>query len=179
MTNQTKILIGLVAVIAFTVGITLNASKSGPAIDSSGLLSAQVQQDPNLSEENKEPSFTSIEESLGQLTLVNFWASWCAPCRDEMPMFETMYRQNNKRGFMVIGITIDSPDRAQPMLDSMDISYPIFYAEQSGSDIMTTLGNPQGLLPYSVLLNSDGEVIDQVLGKINEQQIFSWISDNL
>ncbi len=179
MTAQSKILIGFIAIVAFVIGVGFNKGKVESDIDSTQLLNAQLLENPSLSPDSAEPSLTTIQNSLGQLTLVNFWASWCAPCREEMPIFETMYRQNNQNGFVVVGITIDSTEKAQPMLDSMDITYPIFYAEQSGHEIMATLGNPQGLLPYSVLLNNDGQVIEQVLGKIDEQQIFSWIADNL
>lgn len=179
MRAQTKILLGLVAVVAFVIGAAFNSNKVSSDIDSSALLQAELMQNPALFEEPEHAPLANIEGSSGKLTLVNFWASWCAPCREEMPIFETMYRQNNAAGFVVIGITIDSPEKAQPMLDSMDITYPIFYAEQSGASIMETLGNPQGLLPYSVLLNDDGEVIDQVLGKIDEQHIIGWIADHL
>ena len=179
MTAQTKILLGLVAIVAFVIGIAFNSARVDTDIDSAALLNAQLLENPNLLEDPSRASLASIKGSLGELTLVNFWASWCAPCREEMPIFETMYRQTASQGFVVIGITIDSPDKSQPMLDSMDITYPIFYAEQSGASIMQTLGNDQGLLPYSVLLNKDGEVIDQVLGKIDEQQIIGWVADNL
>ncbi|NNC99867.1 MAG: TlpA family protein disulfide reductase, partial [Gammaproteobacteria bacterium] len=113
------------------------------------------------------------------LTLVNFWASWCAPCRQEMPVFEAMVRSAGQRGFQVIGVAIDSPEKAQPMLDSMDISYPILYAEQTGIELMAAVGNPQGLLPYSLLLNQQGEVLEQVLGRIHEEDIVDWLQEYL
>ena len=168
----------MVALCAFVIGAALNSSRVSGDFDSGSLLQAQLMENPAL-ESSDQPSLTSIKNSLGKLTLVNFWASWCAPCREEMPIFEAMYRQTNTSGFVVVGITIDSPEKAQPMLDSMDITYPIYYAEQTGQSIMETLGNPQGLLPYSVLLGSDGQVLDQVLGKIDEQQIIGWISEHL
>jgi len=179
MSAQTKILIGLVAITGFIIGIAMNSSRVSNDIDSNALLQAELVQNPILFEEPQQAPLASISGSLGELTLVNFWASWCAPCREEMPIFETMYRQTNMDGFVVIGITIDSPEKAQPMLDSMDITYPIFYAEQSGPSIMETLGNPQGLLPYSVLLDNNGQVVDQVLGRIDEQQIVGWIAEHL
>ena len=179
MTAQTKILLGFVALAAFVIGITVNSTKINTNKNSSVLLEAQLIQKSGAVDSADQAALASIKDSLGKLTLVNFWASWCAPCREEMPIFEAMYRQNYGAGFVVIGITIDSPEKAQPMLDSMDITYPIFYAEQSGATIMETLGNGQGLLPYSVLLDSNGEIIEQVLGKIDEQQIIGWLADNL
>ena len=65
------------------------------------------------------------------------------------------------------------------MLDSMDISYPILYAETTGSSIMESVGNPQGLLPYSLLLDKNGNLLEQVLGQIHEQQIVDWLAKYL
>jgi peroxiredoxin len=90
-----------------------------------------------------------------------------------------MLQSNAALGFQVIGIAIDSPEKAQPMLDSMGITYPILYAEQTGMLLMEASGNPQGLLPYSLLLDSKGRVLEQRLGKIHEQDISIWIEQYL
>ena len=170
MTANNKALIVMIAVVALVIGAAFNSARVDAKIDTQALLSAKL-----LSGE----STVSVGENLGELTLVNFWASWCAPCREEMPVFEAMYRSAKQRGFQVIGIAIDSPEKAQPMLDSMDISYPILYAEQTGMRVMESAGNPQGLLPYSLLLDADGKVLDQVLGTIDEQQIQAWLAAHL
>ena len=70
-------------------------------------------------------------------------------------------------------------ERAKAVFDSMDITYPILYAENSGMKILKASGNPQGLLPYSLLLDKQGQVIDQVLGKIDEAQIRTWLDEHL
>ena len=171
MNNSTKVLLLLVAAAAFVAGMVINSGKVSSQIDTQALLTARLL-DPG-------DQAIAVESQLGQLTLVNFWASWCAPCRDEMPIFEAMYRQSHNRGFQVLGIAIDNPEKAQPMLDSMDITYPILYAEQTGMQVMESAGNPQGLLPYSLLLNGEGQVLDQVLGKIDERQIQEWLVRHL
>jgi len=96
-----------------------------------------------------------------------------------MPLFETMYRLHQKDGFTVVGVAIDNPSRSQPFLDSMDISYPILYAEKTGMQLLEKTGNAQGLLPYSLLLDKNGMVVDQVLGKIDESQIRTWLAAHL
>ena len=170
MTNQTKILIGFIAIVAFTIGIALNTSRVEPTAEASDLLLAELEQGDGIGR---------VGDQLGKLTLVNFWATWCTPCRDEMPLFEAMYRLNQADGFTVIGVAIDNPSRSQPFLDSMDISYPILYAEKTGMQLLDATGNPQGLLPYSLLLDEKGQVIDQVLGKIDEAQIRDWLTQHL
>ena len=188
MNNNIKILLGLVAAGALALGAYFNAAKhandaepspddisAAPDIIENSLLEARLigDQGPLI-----------VGDQLGELTLVNFWASWCAPCRHEMPIFETMYRQakasdSAQSGFQILGIAVDSPDKARPFLDSMDITYPILYAEKTGYVLMESVGNPQGLLPYSILLDKDGKVLEQILGRINEQQIANWLESYL
>jgi len=170
MSSQNKILIALIAITAFVIGMALNSAQVSDEIDASGLLNAKL---------STEDGPVTVNDRLGKLTLVNFWASWCAPCREEMPVFEMMYRSANPNGFQIIGIAIDSPEKAEPMLNSMDITYPILYAEQTGMEIMELSGNPQGLMPYSLLLDENGRMVDQVLGKIDEQQIVEWLNTHL
>ena len=166
MSANNQILIGLIAVAAFAVGAIINSSRVSTTVDAQSLLQARL-----ISTVGTD----SVGAQLGELTLVNFWASWCAPCREEMPIFEAMYRRNKERGFTVVGVAIDNADNTRAMLDSMDISYPILYAEKTGMQLMDATGNPQGLLPYSLLFNEQGKVLDQVLGRISEQQIADWI----
>jgi len=173
MSAATKALLIIVAIAACVAGVLINSARVSDQIDTQALLSA------TLLDNREQPITQAISERLEKLTLINFWASWCTPCREEMPIFETMVRANQTRGFQVIGVAIDTPDKAQAMLDSMDITYPIFYAERVGMQLMDSAGNPQGLLPYSLLVNQHGEVLQQVLGKIHEQDIAYWLEQYL
>jgi len=173
MSAANKVLLLIIAVAAFGIGMVVNSAKVSAQINTEPLLSAKLMKADGTS--NSQP----LSADLKKLTLVNFWASWCAPCREEMPIFEAMFRANKNRGFQIVGVTIDSPEKAQAMLDSMDISYPIHYAEQTGMQIMETAGNPQGLLPYSLLLDEDGQVLEQILGRIHENDINNWLNSYL
>jgi len=172
MSATNKVLLIFIAVVAFASGVMLNSGniKELPRVDT--LLNAKL-----MVADSDVPN--SIKAQLGEVTLVNFWASWCSPCREEMPIFEAMVREFEPRGFQVIGIAIDSPDKTRAMLDSMDISYPIFYAEQTGMLLMEGAGNPDGFLPYSLLIDKAGNVLQQRLGRINESDIATWIEDYL
>lgn len=177
MSLHTKVLLVIAAIIAFAIGAILNSVKVETDFPTAALLSAELIE--VNAESIDDTQSVAVASKLNTLTLVNFWASWCAPCRQEMPLFEAMYRVNSENGFTVIGIAIDTPDRTQAMLDSMDITYPILYAEATGNQLMESVGNPQGLLPYSLLLNEKGELIDQVLGTIHEPQIVDWLESHL
>lgn len=175
MNHQIKILIGFIAIIAFAIGAAINISSVQTKVNVDQLLIAELEQ----SEVGKDTDIARVGDKLGQLTLVNFWATWCTPCRDEMPLFEAMRRLYKDDGFEVIGVAIDNPSRSHPFLASMDITYPILYAEKTGMTLLAASGNEQGLLPYSLLLDHNGHVVDQVLGKIDEPQIRNWISQHL
>ncbi len=176
MTNQNKVLLLSIAIVAFVVGIAVNTSRTEPLSEASALLSAQLEtSDPITGTVGTD----SVQNQLAELTLVNFWATWCTPCREEMPLFEAMYRLHQKDGFTIIGVAIDNPSTSQPFLDSMDISYPILYAENTGMQLLEETGNGQGLLPYSLLLDKNGNVLDQVLGKVDEARIQAWLSEHL
>lgn len=175
MNASTKVLLILIAVFAFGVGWVVNSAQVEGEFDTTTLLKAELlmSDTPDLTTSGR------VEDMLKELTLVNFWASWCAPCREEMPMFENMYRQHRAQGFQVVGVTIDSVEKARPMLDSMDISYPILYAEKTGMEIMSSVGNSNGLLPYSLLLDSKGAVLEQKVGSVKAKDIANWIKTHL
>lgn len=193
MGMKIKVAIALIALGALSLGVYFGTANQDQE-------TTQVSSDQNLNDASDSPQLIEerlldarligangpviVGDQLGELTLVNFWASWCAPCRHEMPIFETMYRQakasdSSQSGFQILGIAIDSEDKAQPFLDSMDITYPILYAEKTGYELMDSVGNQQGLLPYSILLDKDGKVLEQILGRINEQQIAGWLEQYL
>ena len=173
MNKSSKALLVIIAISAFVVGFIVNSSQPEAEFDIQPLLSARLLADP-IDDNN-----VAVGDHLKELTLINFWASWCKPCREEMPIFQTMVRANAAQGFQVIGIAIDSPEKARPMLDSMGISYPILYAEQTGMLLMEASGNPQGFLPYSLLIDGEGRVLEQALGAIHEQDIANWIEQYL
>lgn len=175
MSNQTKVLIAFIAIAAFAIGVAINVTRVQPASDAQALLIAELE----TAHAGETTGVGRVGDKLGTLTLVNFWATWCTPCRDEMPLFEAMFRLHQADGFNIVGVAIDNPSRSQPFLDSMDITYPILYAENTGMTLLAATGNKQGLLPYSLLLDQQGNVLDQVLGKIDEAQIRSWIAKYL
>lgn len=175
MSASTKVLIILIAVFAFGVGWVVNSAQLESEFDTETLLKAELM----TSDKPDVSGIGRVEEELQELTLVNFWATWCAPCREEMPMFEAMYRKHKGLGFQVVGVTIDNVEKSRPMLDSMDITYPILYAEKTGMQIMASVGNPNGLLPYSLLLDSKGAVLEQKVGSVHADDIAAWIETHL
>ena len=120
-----------------------------------------------------------LSEYRGKLTLVNFWASWCAPCIQEIPMLVKAQSQNAARGFQVIGPAMDS---RQPVLDAMKrfgINYPIYGSEDEVAKAMDALGDDGGVLPYSVVLSPEGKILDRFAGGLSAERLQGLLDKHL
>ena len=198
----TRSLVGLLAIVALSIGVWFgvqNAKKENVSSEKIATLSkashAQVERSlPSLplASEVKEVSFLlsmslsdtegkpfSISEKLGKLTLVNFWATWCAPCREEMPVFNAVFLQNRGKGFSVLGLTIDSSENTGKFVKQLGIEYPILMAEHEGWDLLGRTGNPKNLMPYSFLIDEKGVVLEQKLGTLHGDELQEWIDNYL
>jgi thiol-disulfide isomerase/thioredoxin len=113
----------------------------------------------------------------GKLVVVNFWASWCTPCREEMPELERFHQAQRANGVEVIGFAIDDPAAVKEFLNSTKVSYPIVFARDALPSPTMLFGNTHGALPYSVLIGRDGRVLEQRLGKIDEAMLAAWIDE--
>ena len=109
--------------------------------------------------ENINGEMISIEEFKGKKTLINFWATWCRPCRKEMPMLNGVYLSENSSEFSVVGIAIDKPEKVAQFVAELGIDFPIMIGQSNAYDIMKELGNEALTLPYTILINDTGEVI--------------------
>lgn len=110
----------------------------------------------------------------GRPLLINVWASWCAPCVEEMPELAAFSRQQEDNGTAVIGLALDTPEAVAAFLDRLPVPYPIAIASPGPADASVLLGNERGLLPYTVLIGPDGRVIRQKLGPFASGEIARW-----
>ncbi len=108
----------------------------------------------------------NIDNYTGKVVLVNFWATWCTPCREEMPMLQTLQQQYGARGFQVIGIALDDVSRVRGFVADLGIEYPNMVG--TGDVILTgvSYGNSSGTLPYSVLIDREGIIRWRLHGEI-------------
>ena len=109
--------------------------------------------------ENINGEMISIEEYKGKKTLINFWATWCRPCRKEMPMLNGVYLSENPSEFSVVGVAIDKPEKVTQFVAELGIDFPIMIGQSDAYDIMKELGNEALTLPYTILIDNSGEVI--------------------
>ena len=111
----------------------------------------------------------------GRPLVINFWATWCTPCIEEMPLIDAFFRQNDSKGWQVIGLAIDQPSRVRQFLNQFPVDYAIGLAGLNGTELSKILGNDVGGLPFTVVLNAKGDLIQRHLGKLTPSDINKWV----
>jgi thiol-disulfide isomerase/thioredoxin len=107
-----------------------------------------------------------LSQWRGQVLVLNFWASWCAPCREEMPDFVALRAQYRPKGAEFVGIAIDNPANVLQFLQHLPVNYPVLVGEGAAHNLARQLGNPNGALPYTIVLDRDGKVVLRHLGRL-------------
>lgn len=110
----------------------------------------------------------------GRSVLVNLWASWCGPCVKEMPELDRFARSQAPNGTQVVGIALDDAAAVEAFLRRIPVSYPLLIDTPGPRDAGVRLGNPKGVLPYSVLLDAQGRVLKQKIGPFRDGEIDGW-----
>jgi thiol-disulfide isomerase/thioredoxin len=110
-------------------------------------------------------------EWRGRLGLINFWATWCEPCREEVHILDAAEQQYRSQGFSAIGIGIDSAANVRQFASNYKLSYQMLIAGPETIDLMRALGNSSGGLPFSVLLSRSGEVVHRKLGAFSAAEL--------
>jgi thiol-disulfide isomerase/thioredoxin len=113
----------------------------------------------------------------GRVRVVNFWATWCPPCVDEMPDLQRVHDAYANRGVTVIGVGIDGGDRIRAFRDRLKLGFPLLVAGVGGSDLGRALGNDTGVLPYTVVLSAQGRIVQRRVGALDAALLRRWLDD--
>lgn len=109
----------------------------------------------------------------GRPALLNFWATWCAPCIKELPLLDQFQRERAGR-WQVVGLAIDGPTPVREFLLKRPLGFPVGLAGLNGVDLARALGNDAGGLPFSVLIDAQGQLRERKLGALTEEELARW-----
>jgi len=115
-----------------------------------------------------------MADRRGRPLLLNFWATWCAPCIKEMPTLDRFQRDHAADGWQVVGLAIDSPTPVREFLQRTPVSFAIGLAGMEGAELAEKLGNPMGALPYTVVFDAHGRVAQRKLGITDAAELNAW-----
>ena len=148
-----------------------SARSMDPAADGATLLALSL------------PDAAGTEQSLaqwkGRVLVVNFWATWCEPCREEMPRFVKLQDELGGRGLQFVGIAIDDADKARQFASEIGLNYPTLIGSYGAIELSKIFGNRVGALPFTVIVDRAGRVAHTQLGPLKDQQLRSTVQQLL
>lgn len=121
----------------------------------------------------------SIGQWRGQVMVLNYWATWCPPCKKEIPDLVRISRDFVDKGVVVVGLSIDDGERVRAFRDTLAMPYPVLVGDHSVLELSATLGNPTQGLPFTLLVGRDGQIVRRYIGLLDPQELRSDIKDLL
>ncbi|MGA9993058.1 MAG: TlpA disulfide reductase family protein [Thiobacillaceae bacterium] len=164
-----RLLIGLAAAVALAGGMLISSRlhEPGPQVVAGGdrMLAAAFS---DLSGQRQ-----SLSQWRGKVLVVNFWATWCTPCREEIPGFIRLHREFADQGVQFVGIAIDQSAKVNAFARELGVNYPVLIGDDRALELQRQLGDEGGALPFTVVLDSSGRLVAQHVGGLSVKQLRS------
>ena len=154
------------AVVILLIGLATRHYLFNPSDKQTASISTKSLFAATLPEADGSPH--ALKQWQGKIMVVNFWATWCAPCREEMPELSRLQDQYRDRGLIVLGIATDDLDKIRAFKKETPVSYPLLAGDIEAMSLGADLGNDKSVLPYTVILKADGTVAKTYFGRINQ-----------
>ncbi len=120
-----------------------------------------------------EGNVRNIKDWDGQVVLLNFWATWCPPCLEEIPGFIEVQQELENRGFQIIGVAVDNEEDVREFANEMAMNYPILAGEMEAIELAQKYGNSIGGLPFSAIIDKNGKVTHTIMGELSKDRLIS------
>ncbi len=182
MFNRSNLLIVCVAILGAVLGLLAGTHFNQPAeiappISVSVLKPGDQRADMHLPQ--ADGKLRHLSEWDGKLVLLNFWATWCGPCREEMPLLDHTQQRLAGEGFAVVGVAIDDADSVKDFLKDNPVRYPILIGGDDETNPSLAFGDTRSVLPYSVLIGPDGTILAQRAGSFTAAALDGWLKPHL
>jgi peroxiredoxin len=171
--RRRTLIVAAVALIALALGIGTSllrtgndAGQDGAALLDMVLPDAQGQQQ-------------ALAQWRGKILVVNFWATWCAPCREEMPRFVAAQSRDGPKGVQFVGIAVDDPDKVRAFASDIGLNYPALIGGYGAIALSKTLGNELSALPFTIVVDRQGRVAHTQLGPLTAARLDDLLADLL
>ena len=115
-----------------------------------------------------------MDSFRGKLLLVNFWATWCPPCVEELPLLDFFYQENKDKNIQIVGLAVDQPSAVRTWLQTRPLNFPVGMAGLGGTELSKSLGNSSGSLPFTVVFSPAGVLLHRKIGKVLPEELVKW-----
>jgi thiol-disulfide isomerase/thioredoxin len=163
-------LLMVAAGLALAAGFWLNPWNRGGAPESGNVARLMAASLPDM-----EGKSQALAQWRGKLVVVNFWATWCPPCLEEIPGFVRMQEKFGNQGLQFVGIAIDNPAKVREFAAKYRMNYPVLIGEMDAIELGRMAGNERGGLPFTVIVDRKGRLVGTELGGLNEQKLTAII----